>query len=213
LTLVLILDKLSLHNQSLISNKSTSTIPPCRQYGVFSLVGDEWKGSVMNRLLVTLFGALVGFSAMAAEPLSPEKAAQNIELARSFYSLINGGDAEKWKASFAPNWKAHPPLPSAPDQIAGYQQVIGAFRAGVPDLVVKQVEIIANDDVVAVRSKVVGKNTQKLFGQAATNRKMEFTAMDIHRIADGKIVETWHVEDFLSMNKQLSGKSAKPVKR
>jgi predicted ester cyclase len=177
------------------------------------IVGDRLKGSIMNRLFVTCFGLLLGASAMAAEPITEEKAAQNAAVARSFYSLINGGDAEKWKTAFAPNWKAHPPLPNAPDQIGGYQQVIGAFRAGVPDLVVKQVEVIANDDVVAVRSKVVGKNSQKLFGQAATNRKMEFTAMDIHRIVDGKIVETWHVEDFLSMNKQLSGKSAKPAKR
>jgi predicted ester cyclase len=167
----------------------------------------------MNRLFVTLFGLFTGLSAFAAEPISQEKAAQNMEVARSFYSLINGGDAEKWKASFAPNWKAHPPLPSAPDEIAGYQQVIGAFRAGVPDLVVKQVEVIANDNVVAVRSRVTGKNTRKLFGQPASNRKMEFTAMDIHRIVDGKIVETWHVEDFLSMNKQLSGKFAKPAKQ
>jgi predicted ester cyclase len=167
----------------------------------------------MNRLFVAVFGLFAGLSALAAEPISQEKAAQNMEVARSFYSLINGGDAEKWKSAFAPNWKAHPPLPIAPDQIAGYQQVIGAFRAGVPDLVVKQVEVIANDDVVAVRSKVTGKNTQKLFGQPASNRNMAFTAMDIHRIVDGKIVETWHVEDFLSMNKQLSGKSVKPAKR
>jgi predicted ester cyclase len=167
----------------------------------------------MNRLFVTVLSLFVGVSALAAEPISPEKAAQNMEVARSFYSLINGGDAEKWKSAFAPNWKAYPPLPSAPDQIAGYQQVIGAFRAGVPDLVVKQVEVIANDDVVAVRSKVTGKNSQKLFGQPASNRIMAFTAMDIHRIVDGKIVETWHVEDFLSMNKQLSGKSVKPAKR
>jgi predicted ester cyclase len=166
----------------------------------------------MNRLFVTVFGLCASLTAFAAEPISQEKATQNMEVARSFYSLINGGDAEKWKASFAPNWKAHPPLPSAPDQVSGYQQVIGAFRAGVPDLVVKQVEVIANDDVVAVRSRVTGKNTQKLFGQPASNRKMEFTAMDIHRIVDGKIVETWHVEDFLSMNKQLSGKFPKPAK-
>jgi predicted ester cyclase len=167
----------------------------------------------MNRLFVTLFGLFAGVSALAAEPISAEKAAQNMEVARSFYSLINGGDAEKWKSAFAPNWKAHPPMPSAPDQVAGYQQVIGAFRAGVPDLVVKQIEVIANEDMVAVRSRVTGKNTRKLFGQPASNRKMEFSAMDIHRIVDGKIVETWHVEDFLSMNKQLSGKSAKLAKR
>ena len=166
----------------------------------------------MKRIVVTLVGFLISFGAAAAEPINQERAAQNIELARSFYSLINGADAGKWRAAFAANWKAHPPLPSAPDQLAGYEKVIGSFRAGMPDLVVTQVEIIANDDVVAVRSKVKGKNSESLFGQPATNREVEFTAMDIHRIVDGKIVETWHVEDFLSMNHQLSGKSATSVK-
>jgi predicted ester cyclase len=176
-------------------------------------VGDAFKGKIMNRIIVTFLNLLLGGSVIAAGPISQEKATQNAAVARSFYSLINGGDAEKWKTVFAADWKAHPPLPSAPDQISGYQQVIGAFRAGFPDLVVKQIEVVANEDVVAVRSKVTGKNTQKLFGQAATNRKMEFTAMDIHRIVDGKIVETWHVEDFLSMNKQLGAKGAVQAKR
>ncbi len=144
--------------------------------------------------------------AIAAEQITPEKAAQNIAVARSFYSLINGGDAVTWRQNFAEGWKATPPLPSKPNEVGGYEAVIGAFRAGMPDLKVEQVEIIANDDVVAVRSRVTGTNTAPLFGQPATNRSIAFTAMDIHRLKDGKIVETWHVEDLLAMQRQLAGR-------
>jgi predicted ester cyclase len=143
--------------------------------------------------------------AIAAEPLTATQAEANAVLVRQFYSLINGGPFEQWRNALAPTWAATPPLPSKPDQISGYRQVIGAFRAGMPDLKVEQVEIIANDDVVAVRSRVTGTNTAPLFGKPATSKTITFTAMDIHRIKDGRIVETWHVEDLLGMNRQLAG--------
>jgi predicted ester cyclase len=147
----------------------------------------------------------VSAPAFAAEPSTLQQAEANSDLARRFYSLINGGPAEQWRVAFAPTWVATPPLPSNPDQLSGYEQVISAFRAGIPDLKVEQVEVVANDDVVAVRSRVTGTNTATLFGKPPTGKAVSFTAMDIHRIKDGKIIETWHVEDFISMNGQLAG--------
>jgi predicted ester cyclase len=142
----------------------------------------------------------------ADQALTPDQATENVEIATSFYSLINGGDAVAWRALFADDWTAVPPMPEAPHQIAGYENTVAALRAGIPDLTVTQTEVIANDNVVAVRSIVSGTNTASLFGQPATNAAISFTAMNIHRIADGKIVETWHVEDFLGMQSQMTGK-------
>ncbi len=171
----------------------------------FSLSARFRKMTMASGLVFGLMASAL-FPALAAEPLTPEKAAANIALARNFYSLINGGDAANWRVNFAGGWKATPALPLKPTEVGGYEVVIGAFRAGFPDLNVEQVEIIANDDVVAVRSRVTGTNTAPLFGQPATGKAISFTAMDIHRVKDGKIVETWHVEDFLSMQRQLAGK-------
>jgi predicted ester cyclase len=141
----------------------------------------------------------------AAEPFTQQQAEANSEIARRFYSLINGGPAEQWSATLAPTWNATPPMPSNPHQLKGYEQVVGAFRAGIPDLKVEQIEIVANNDVVAVRSRVTGNNTAPLFGKPPTGKAVSFTAMDIHRIKDGKIVETWHVEDLIGMYRQLAG--------
>jgi predicted ester cyclase len=128
----------------------------------------------------------------------------NIAVVQRFYDYLNAQAGDDWSAIFADGWSAVPPLPEAPDQVAGYKQVIDQFRAGAPDLKVINVEIIANDDVIAVRSRVSGTNTGELFGQPATSKPFTFTAMDVHRIADGKIVGTWHVEDFAGMMEQLS---------
>jgi predicted ester cyclase len=128
----------------------------------------------------------------------------NITLARRFYDYLNNRADEDWSAIFAKDWSAVPPLPQTPDQIAGYKMVIDQFRAGAPDLNVDNVEIIANDDVVAVRSRVSGTHAGELFGQSASGKPFSFTAMDVHRVIDGKIVGTWHVEDFAGMMGQLS---------
>jgi predicted ester cyclase len=164
-----------------------------------------FRKAVLAFGLFTALGLTVPAPAFAAEQFTQQQAEVNTDLARRFYSLINGGPAEQWRNNFASNWVATPPLPSNPDQISGYEQVIGAFRSGIPDLKVEQVEVVANGDVVAVRSRVTGTNTAPLFGKPPTGKAVSFTAMDIHRIKDGKIVETWHVEDFIGMNGQLAG--------
>lgn len=131
-------------------------------------------------------------------------ATANIALVRRFYDYLNARAGDDWNNIFARDWSAVPPLPEAPDQIAGYRMVIGQFRAGAPDLEVENVEIIANDDVVAVRSRVSGTNTGEMFGQPASGKAFAFTAMDVHRVANGKIAGTWHVEDLAGMMEQLA---------
>ncbi len=127
------------------------------------------------------------------------------EVSRSFYDLINGGDVAAWRENLAEGWTAVPALSADDNHVAGYEGTIAAFRAGFPDLNVEQVEVIQNADVVAVRSIVTGTNTAELFGRPATGKPISITAMDIHRIENGQIVETWHVEDFTEMERQLSG--------
>ena len=40
-------------------------------------------------------------------------------------------------------------------------------------------------------------------GFPAKNRKMSIQAIDIHEFKDGKIVRTWHTEDWMSGLHQL----------
>ncbi len=159
----------------------------------------------VSTLTVVMASTFQASNAWAESTFTPEVAAANTAVATKFYSLINGGDPVVWRQGFADGWTAHPPLSAEGSTVEGYEVVIGAFRAGFPELKVENIEVIANEDVVAVRSLVTGTNTAPLFGQPPTGKKVSFTAMDIHRIQDGRIVETWHVEDFLTMAAQLKG--------
>ena len=54
-----------------------------------------------------------------------------------------------------------------------------------------------------VRSKISGTQRGPLVGFPAKNRKMSIQAIDIHEFKDGKIVRTWHTEDWMSGLHQL----------
>lgn len=166
--------------------------------------------NLRSALRVSVLSAALAVSgvvpaAWAEGTFTAETAAANIDVAKRFYGLLNGGDATEWRTALAEGWTAWPPLAAEGPALNGYENVIGAFRAGFPDLKGEQVEVIANEDLVAVRTLVTGTNTAPFFGQEPTGEKISFTAMDIHRIENGKIVETWHVEDFITMQRQLAG--------
>jgi predicted ester cyclase len=50
---------------------------------------------------------------------------------------------------------------------------------------------------------VAGTHLGTVMGAPATGKRASFAFIDIYRIADGRIVETWHVEDVAGMFGQL----------
>lgn len=55
-----------------------------------------------------------------------------------------------------------------------------------------------NDDIVWVRVRGVGTATGPFFGPPS-GRRLDFTVIDVCRIADGRIVEHWGVPDRFAM--------------
>jgi predicted ester cyclase len=92
---------------------------------------------------------------------------------------------------------------------AGFPPVITYFRSIFPDLQVTNEDVLVAGDKAAVRSTIRGTHEGELFGIPGTGQPVEFMAIDIHRLEDGQIVETWHVEDFLSVLFQI-GASIQP---
>jgi predicted ester cyclase len=85
--------------------------------------------------------------------------------------------------------------------------VCGIRRRG-PSGVVAVEEIIdaRGDDgngTVGVRTTMHGVHTGEFFGIAPTGRQTEIRTHDFHQIADGRIVRTHHMEDWLSWFQQV----------
>lgn len=121
---------------------------------------------------------------------------------RRFYEALATGDTMLVDEALAPEWEAVPPLRagSGPE---GWKAAIAHLRGALSDLTVEFEDIVADGDMVAVRAVSRAKHTGDLLGVEGTGREVEFRAADFHRLADGRIVRTWHLEDYFSLATQI----------
>ncbi len=50
---------------------------------------------------------------------------------------------------------------------------------------------------------ISGTQRAAFLGIPAANRRMSIQAIDIHELEDGKIIRTWHTEDWMTGLQQL----------
>ena len=66
--------------------------------------------------------------------------------------------------------------------------------------------MIQAGDRVIVRGRASGTPKGPLFGVDGKGKSFTIMSIDIHTIKDGKIVKTYHVEDWAGALAQLKGK-------
>jgi steroid delta-isomerase-like uncharacterized protein len=150
--------------------------------------------------------ALAAPLAIAGETLAQEATpgADEIEaIVRAFYEPFNTGDVSAYDTILAEDWVDVPLGPGQEPGREGFKPIIGIYRGIFPDLSVTNEDIVIAGNKAAVRSTIRGTHSGDLFGIPATGQPVEFMAIDIHRIENGQIVETHHIEDFLSVIFQL----------
>ena len=92
----------------------------------------------------------------------------------------------------------------APDLTEAAKAWIAPFRASFPDTHMEIIDLIAEDETVVGRFTCSGTHLGDWLGYAPTGRR--FDAVDevgIYRVRDGRIVESWGLEDNLSRLEQL----------
>ena len=150
---------------------------------------------------VALAAPLVGMGSTRAQDASPAVSDPEA-LARAFYEPFRTGDVSVYDRVLAEDWADHPLSPGQQPGRAGFAPVIAGFRMVFPDLAVTNEDVLVAGDKVAVRSTIRGTHQRELLGIPATGQAV-FMAIDLHRVAGGQIVETWHIEDYLSLLFQL----------
>ena len=103
----------------------------------------------------------------------------------------------------APDFIDHDPVSGQGSGLEGYKEMVGAFRAAFPDLRVRNEDVIAEGDKVAVRWTARGTHGGALMDIPPTGRQVTLKGVDVLRIERGKIVERWGEFDALGMLQQL----------
>ncbi|MBX0297940.1 ester cyclase [Haloarcula nitratireducens] len=96
-----------------------------------------------------------------------------------------------------------PTLSDRPDGPAGRKQSIQVYHTACPDVHISIEEMVAEDDLVAVRWTGRGTHEGELMGIEPTGTEIEITGMSINRMNEGQIAETWEVYDTHGMLQQI----------
>ena len=123
--------------------------------------------------------------------------------ARRYDTFWNTGDDALARAALAPTFIDSTLPTGRPQGLAGPLAASKLMRAAIPDLrcEIEQM-IVAGDRVVThlrFRGHFTGRSGQ-IQGQGQT---INFIATDIYRIANGRVAENWHIEDNLTLQRQL----------
>ena len=155
-------------------------------------------------LLVALALVLAPAAAGAAQDDTPAAdPAANKELVRRFYDAFNRQDLAALDAFVAADVVDHDPAPGQAPGLAGVKAALGTNRTGFPDGQYVIEDLVAEGDTVAVRTTFRGTHTGALGTLPPTGNVVNIKAIDVWRVADGRLVELWPRLDELGVLQQL----------
>lgn len=91
----------------------------------------------------------------------------------------------------AADYVNHDPAPGETPGLGGLKEFVTSVRCGFPDAVFTVDDQVAEGHNVATRSAARGTHRAEFAGIPATGKHMTFSALNVHRVVDGKIKEGW----------------------
>jgi predicted ester cyclase len=83
--------------------------------------------------------------------------------------------------------------------------MVDAYTGAFPDMRIDILQLVADDEYVALRWRAEGTHTGNLYGQPPSNKPVSFTGHTLHRVVDGKLQESWLQVDTTALFNQISG--------
>ncbi|MGS2716865.1 ester cyclase [Eionea flava] len=127
-----------------------------------------------------------------------------------FYAFLSNPGSESHAAAFresvSSDWESIGNYSGTNKTQDKFVKQLKGFSQLIPDLNWKIEELVIDGSKVVVRSRATGTPKGPLFGVDGQGKGFEILTIDIHTIKNGKIVNTYHVEDWSGALQQLSAK-------
>jgi steroid delta-isomerase-like uncharacterized protein len=120
-----------------------------------------------------------------------------------WYEAFNTKNPALFDTILASTWQDIPAMPDSPTGPDGAKRAMQALSMVFPDLKATPAEILQAGKKVIVRSEITGTQAAAFFGHATAGKSIAIQAVDIHEFKDGKIIKTWHTEDWMTGFRQL----------
>jgi predicted ester cyclase len=154
--------------------------------------------------LCTLLALALPIAAGAAPPLTEATARDSVA---PFYAALSAGAdvPALLERVTAADW-----LSCSADTICRERDKVAAAIANlhkaVPDLQWRIGEVLVAGDRVIVRGEASGTPAAEFLGVAPGGKSFRLMSIDIHTIRDGRILRSYHVEDWLGAVRQLAAR-------
>lgn len=135
--------------------------------------------------------------------LTREQTQSLLQAARRYYAFWNTGDEAYAKAALAEDFVDLNLPEGRPQGPTGPLVASRTFRKAVPDLQVSVEEACVVGEQVVGRLRFTGHFTGKFGELQGDGRAIQFDAVDIYTVKNGRIAANWHLEDNLTLLKQL----------
>ena len=134
------------------------------------------------------------------QPADEHLARQTIE---AFYQAFEQKSVALLRQVVTPDWEY---LPEPAGAVAGPDQMMQLFAnmaQALPDMKVTILDVLIHGERVGVRAEMSGTQTGALLGIAASSKHIQFAIHSFHQLRGNLIAKTWHLEDWLSVFRQL----------
>lgn len=122
---------------------------------------------------------------------------ENIELVRFVTEEgLNKGDLSFINDVFAEDYEVHTAGLQLPKGPAAFQMAVEFWKRAFPDFTCGIQDMFASGDLVGLRFRTTGTHTGPLMWMPPTGQTFVVEGVDLHRVRDGKVVESWISDDF-----------------
>ena len=133
----------------------------------------------------------------ARASVAPFYKALNAEFANDSPELIRQATAPQWVSC-----RGNDICNTRDEVVAG----IGQRLKSVPDLKWEIKEVLVSGNQVTVRGEATGTPAGEFMGAPHTGKSFKLMSIDVHTLESGKMVRSYHIEDWLGAVRQLSAK-------
>lgn len=162
--------------------------------------------------LLGMTALLLATHMVSANPLTPQILVSNqqsplaktvTEAAMSYANFWNTGDAKFARKALLEDFQDMTPPEGREAGIAGVLAASSQFRQAVPNLHVEVEHLLVSDNYATIRYRFKGNFTGKMGEKQGAGQVVDFPAVDIYEVHQGKITKNWHLEDYYTFFSQI----------
>lgn len=156
-----------------------------------------------------IFKAIFAAVLLTVSPMMSSAFADDKAVVQKFYDLLSNPSSEEHASEFkevtVESWESIGNYSGVNKSREAFLAQVGGFGKALPDLNWAVQQMIQEGDQVVVRSRATGTPAGPFFGVDGKGKSFDILTIDIHTITNGKIVRTYHVEDWAGALQQLQG--------